>query len=222
MTIEKSSEAINSEIEATLIIDNVDDAKALVLFAHGAGADKSSDFMAQVTQLLNDAAINVIRFNFNYMDKRLVDGKRYPPDRMPKMLACFSKVIAETDSSLPLFLVGKSMGSRVAATLIEEAFDKVKGVVCIGYPFHPPKKPDKLRLEPLQKNKKPVLILQGDRDALGNQEEVNQYQLSQLCQVEFFADGDHNLKPRVRSGFTHKEHLDRAVLSIRKFIDEHA
>lgn len=206
----------------SVLIDNVEHATALVVFAHGAGADKSSEFMEQVAQLLNQASINVIRFNFDYMDKRLVDGKRYPPDRMPKLRECFLKTISEIDSALPLFLIGKSMGGRVAATLVEESLEKVKGVVCMGYPFHPQNKPEKLRLEPLQNNQKPVLVLQGDRDALGNKQEIAQYQMSKLCHIEFFDDGDHNLKPRVKSGFTHHQHLERAALSIRKFIDEHA
>ena len=139
----------------------------LVIFAHGAGADKSHEFMEQVSRYLNDHGINVIRFNFSYMDVRLAEGNRRPPDRMPKLLECFETVIKELDTDLPVFLAGKSMGGRVAATLARDKTLNVLGVMCLGYPFHPQKKPEKIRLEPLQQTQKPILILQGTRDALG-------------------------------------------------------
>ena len=90
----------------------------------------------------------------------------------------------------------------------------------MGYPFHPTKKPDKLRLEPLQNTQKPVLILQGDRDTLGSQVEIEQYDISPLCQTVFLPDGDHSLKPRVKSGYTHQQHIETAVSAIVKFIQE--
>jgi len=93
----------------------VDNAKALVIFAHGAGADKSHDFMETVSQGLNLQQISVLRFNFNYMDERIEKDNRRPPDRMPKLLNCFENILAEVDKSLPIFLAGKSMGGRVAA-----------------------------------------------------------------------------------------------------------
>ncbi len=199
----------------------VEHAKALCIFAHGAGADKSSDFMEKFTFMLNEQHISVLRFNFNYMDKRLLDGKRYPPEKMDKLLACFEQVIAGITSTLPIYLMGKSMGGRVAATLAEQTLEHIKGVICLGYPFHPQKKPENLRLTPLQNTKLPILIVQGERDALGNKEEIASYQLSALCRVSFLPDGDHDLKPRVKSGFTHQQHLTTAITQIVKFIDEH-
>jgi len=112
------------------------------------------------------------------------------------------------------------MGGRVAATLAKNEQTNVKGVVCLGYPFHPTKKPEKLRLEPLQETKKPILILQGDRDSLGNKMEIENYQLSSLCRVKYFEDGDHDLKPRVKSGFTQQLHIEQAVNAISRFIDD--
>lgn len=201
---------------------------AQVVFAHGAGADMHHEFMEQVSGLLNKAQINVLRFNFPYMDKRIELGKRYPPDRMPKLIDCYKRVVNEltrvTDeqAQLPLFIGGKSMGSRVAATISsdDEVAKVIKGVFCIGYPFHPTKKPEKLRLEPLQETKKPVLILQGDRDTLGSQVEIEEYDVSALCRYVFLPDGDHSLKPRVKSGYTHQQHIETAVNAIVKFIQE--
>lgn len=215
-------------ITASVIENKVEKPIAQVIFAHGAGADMHHEFMAQVSGLLNKENINVLRFNFSYMDKRIALGKRYPPDRMPKLIDCYKHVIEQlslmnnNQTSLPLFIGGKSMGSRVAATIAEDddIAKQIKGVFCIGYPFHPAKKPEKLRLEPLQNTLKSVLILQGDRDTLGSQVEIAEYDLSPLCHTIFLPDGDHSLKPRVKSGYTHQQHIETAVNAIVKFIKE--
>ncbi len=205
------------------IINNVETPIAQIVFAHGAGADMHHDFMEQVTSLLNQANINVLRFNFPYMDRRIDTGKRYPPDRMPKLIDCYKLIITElagSDLSLPLVIGGKSMGGRVAATLAgdDDISSFIQGVFCLGYPFHPAKKIEKLRLAPLQETQKPILIVQGERDSLGSQPEIAGYDVSDFCQYAFLADGDHSLKPRVKSGFTHLQHLQSAVEHIVTFI----
>lgn len=210
------------------ITNNVENPIAQVIFAHGAGADMHHEFMTQITALLNQSNINVLRFNFPYMDKRAETGKRYPPDRMPKLIDCYKTVIADfqknnnVSSHLPLYIGGKSMGSRVAATLAgdNEVVGFIQGVFCLGYPFHPAKKPEKLRLEPLQQTQKPVLIVQGDRDTLGSEIEIADYDVANLCQYTFLADGDHSLKPRVKSGFTHQQHMKSAAQAIVTFVQD--
>lgn len=202
------------------IKDFVDDPKAIFVFAHGAGANMHHTYMNNISMLLNDNRINVLRFNFPYMDKRALDGKRYPPNRMPQLVECFYEILTELDTPLPIFIGGKSMGGRVAATVARNEQISAKGVVCIGYPFHPQKQPEKLRLEPLQQTKKPVLILQGERDALGSETEISNYQLSTFCQLKFFEDGDHDLKPRIKSGFTQQQHIEHAITRIVSFIDD--
>ena len=209
------------ELPISTIENTVENPKAFVIFAHGAGADKSHEFMDNVASLLNVQDVNVLRFNFSYMDVRLAEGNRRPPDRMPKLLQCFETVIEELNTDLPVFLAGKSMGGRVAATLGRNETLNVLGIMCLGYPFHPQKKPEKLRLEPLQKTQKPILILQGTRDALGNEEEISGYEFSDKCHCVFFTDGDHNLKPRVKSGFTHSQHIQESVIEMVRFIHEH-
>jgi uncharacterized protein len=210
-------------------LNAVDNAIAQVIFSHGAGADMNHEFMVEMTRLLNLESITVLRFNFPFMDKRIEMGKRYPPDRMPKLLECYQSIIDEfikenTSPELPLFIGGKSMGSRVASTLATESDNssKISGVFCLGYPFHPTKKPEKLRLAPLLASKKPVLIVQGDRDSLGNKEEIISYNLPAHCQSLFLADGDHSLKPRVKSGMTYQGHLLKASAAIAAFIKEHS
>lgn len=189
---------------------------ATIMFAHGAGADMNSDFIAEFTALLINRHINVIRFNFPYMQQRLMDGKRRPPNKMPVLCESYLQRIKQFKSPLPLFIGGKSMGSRVAAMVANE--QKVNAVFCLGYPFHPQKQPDKLRLEPLQKTQKPVLIVQGDRDLLGNKEEIKHYALPANIQMEFLPDGDHDLKPRVKSGHNHRQHKIAAADLVLNFI----
>ncbi|MDO6426812.1 hypothetical protein Q4489_07295 [Thalassotalea sp. 1_MG-2023] len=196
------------------------------LFAHGAGADMNSTFMENMTTALNKRNISVTRFNFHYMDKRLSDGKKYPPDRMPKLLERFAEAISTLHITAPLFLLGKSMGSRVAATLTNELIEnpkgnpEIRGVICLGYPFHPINKIEQLRLEPLINNHYSILILQGDRDKLGNKEEVLSYELPENITTIFLPDGDHDLKPRVKSGYTHEQNLQSAVDHIERFVYE--
>lgn len=220
--------------DISLLSSVVANAKAQIVLAHGAGANMSHEFMNEISLLLNQSGINVLRFNFPFMDKRALTGKKYPPDRMPKLLACYKAVVEyavnkNTNEELPLFIGGKSMGSRVAATLIASLdilnpndFKNIVGVFCLGYPFHPAKKEDKLRLEPLVDANKNVLIVQGERDTLGNQIEVIGYQLPEHCHCVFLPDGDHSLKPRVRSGFTYKAHMKKASDEIVNFIDNTA
>jgi len=87
----------------------------------------------------------------------------------------------------------------------------VVGGVCLGYPFHPPGKPDQLRTEHLQCLDVPLLVLQGERDTFGRQEEVNGYALSPNLTVTWITDGDHSLKPRKRSGRTLDQNLAMAL-----------
>lgn len=208
----------------SITLDTTEGATALIIFAHGAGADMNSQYLMDMTHYFNAHQCNVLRFNFPYMDKRLIDGKRRPPDRMPALIECFEEILEKANKDLPIFIGGKSMGGRVAATLAanKDAMQlaNVKGVLCLGYPFHPAKKQDKLRLTPLQETCLPVLILQGERDALGNKSEIAGYDVSSLCQINYFADGDHDLKPRVKSGYTLIDHQKRAADKIKVFIDE--
>ncbi|WP_212744440.1 alpha/beta family hydrolase [Thalassotalea litorea] len=189
---------------------------ATLIFAHGAGADKDSEFIRNVIRLLTQGGVHVLSFNFPYMQQRKIDGKRRPPNRMPALQQCFESVIDAYRGETPLFVGGKSMGSRVAMTLIEH--EKIQGGYCFGYPFHPQKKPEKLRLEPLQQQTQPVLILQGQRDALGNEQEIESYGLGDNIKVVFYGDGDHDLKPRVKSGFRHQQHIEQSCEDLLMFI----
>lgn len=176
-----------------------------------------SEFMADVSVKLADQGLEVIRFEFPYMQKRRLDGKKRPPDRAPVLLSYFEEMISEhADSSVPLFLAGKSMGGRMATMLAEN--ESVSAVFVFGYPFHPPGKPENLRVEHLKEVSTPVHIFQGSRDAMGNSDEVKTYDLSENVQVHWLEDGNHDLKPRKSSGLTQEEHLSTAVRLIGEWI----
>lgn len=114
------------------------------------------------------------------------------------------------------------MGGRVASMIADELFDarRIAGLLCVGYPFHPIGKPEKLRTEHLKHLRTPTLICQGTRDQFGSKDEVSGYDLSPAIQVRWFEDGDHDLKPRKRvSGLTHADHITSMGLAVSAWVD---
>ncbi|EGR3414267.1 alpha/beta fold hydrolase [Vibrio parahaemolyticus] len=189
----------------------------LFVFAHGAGAGMEHDFMTAVAKGLVEQGIRVVRFNFPYMVKRSEDGKKRPPDRAPKLLEAYSEVIAHFASS-PVVIGGKSMGGRMASLLAEH--ELVAGIACLGFPFHPPGKPEKFKGDHLASIDKPTLILQGERDTFGKREEFDEFVFSQQVKVSFLPDGDHSFKPRKSSGHTEAGNIALAVEQLSAFINE--
>ena len=108
------------------------------------------------------------------------------------------------------------MGGRIA-TMVADSLG-VAGVVCLGYPFHPPGKPEKTRTGHLADLASRTLILQGTRDALGNTDDVASYELSSSIEVLWIEDGDHSLKPRKSSGRTLEQNLGEAIDGIARFM----
>ena len=109
-----------------------------------------------------------------------------------------------------LIIGGKSMGGRVASMVGDELYasGKIAGLLCLGYPFHPPEKPDQLRTAHLADLKVPTLIVQGTRDPFGTMDEVSSYSLSKMIEILWLEDGDHDLKPRKSvSGYSAADHL---------------
>ncbi|MEZ9411503.1 alpha/beta fold hydrolase [Vibrio lentus] len=201
---------------SNIIIDGEDN-PATFVFAHGAGAGMDHEFMQSVAKGLAFKGIRVIRFNFPYMIKRAEDGKRRPPDRAPKLLDAYQEIIEQVDAD-KLVIGGKSMGGRMASHLSE--VDKVAAMACLGFPFHPPGKPEKYKGEHLAELAKPCLILQGERDTFGKREEFADFDLSDSIRVEFIPDGDHSFKPRKRSGYTEQQNIALTVEKLSAFIKE--
>ncbi|GGY32936.1 alpha/beta hydrolase [Bacterioplanes sanyensis] len=201
----------------TPFIDGPEDGP-LLLLAHGAGADSASDFMQQMAVLLAEQGIRVWRFDFPYMHKRQQDGKKRPPDRADKLLQAYREQVMQVDQ--PCVVGGKSMGGRIASILAqtEDVTPQVRGCVCLGYPFHPAGRPERLRTEHLQSLQLPQLIVQGERDAMGSVDEVPQYSLDERLLLRWLADGNHDLKPRKASGHTHEQHMQQAAHWVADFV----
>lgn len=209
----------------TFYIDGPQDGP-IFLFAHGAGADCHSNFMSTIALGLAEQGICVLRFNFDYMQQRIETGSRRPPERAPKLIQQFEDKIKQISAKDKRSIVigGKSMGGRmaslVASMCLESELPEIKGVACLGFPFHPAGKLDKLRIDHFPLIKQKQLIIQGTRDKLGNIDEVKSYQLPEEIEWLWLEDGDHDLKPRVKSGFTHEQHLQQAIQRLASFIKE--
>jgi predicted alpha/beta-hydrolase family hydrolase len=194
----------------SFLIDGPEDASATLMLAHGAGAPMDSASMTAAAKALAAEGIRVVRFEFAYMAGRR-EGLRKPPPKAEKVMP---EYLAAVEALGPvrgrLFIGGKSMGGRVASMVADELFaaGRIAGLVCLGYPFHPPGKPEQLRTAHLEGLKTPALIVQGTRDEFGTRDEVAGYTLSLGIELLWLEDGDHDLKPRKSvSGFSAADHL---------------
>ncbi|MEP1199513.1 alpha/beta fold hydrolase [Tateyamaria sp.] len=197
-------------------------AKATVLLAHGAGAPMDSPAMTAISQALAAQDLRIVRFEFAYMANRRTEGSKRPPPRADRLNHEYLTAIDALQIDGPVIIGGKSMGGRVASMIADELFnaDRIAGLLCVGYPFHPIGKPEKLRTEHLRGLQTPTLICQGTRDPFGSTDEVAAYDLSSAIQMSWFEDGDHDLKPRKRvSGFTHADHLKSMAATVAVWAD---
>ena len=202
-----------------LLIDGPADARCHLIFAHGAGQGADSPFMGTVTQSLAVAGLRVVRFSFPYMVRSETEERRRPPDREPILIETWLRVIAEQRAAHGagerLLIGGKSMGGRIASLIADEA--GVDGVVCLGYPFHPPGRPERTRVAHLCGLRTPTLICQGERDPFGSREEISGYALSPSIEIVWIADGEHSFKPRRASGLTLEQNLRVAAGAVASF-----
>lgn len=204
-----------NESDIQFLFDGPDDAEMVFIFAHGAGAPMDSPFMDRVAAGLAEAGTLVARFEFPYMSLRR-QGRRKGPDRTDVLLRTWRQAIDSIGNGRPLFIGGKSLGGRMATMVADP--ERVAGVMCFGYPFHPPGHPERLRTQHLQDISLPVLILQGERDPFGTPTEVADYPLSAAVDVRWIPDGDHSLKPRKKSGNTLDGNLALAIREALQFL----
>lgn len=195
-----------------------------LILAHGAGAMMDSPFMNTIAEGVAAKGIRVWRFEFPYMCERRESGKKRPPNTQKVLLESWRDAVRQVSEKLQamgsgealILIGGKSMGGRMASLLADEI--KPSGLICLGYPFHALGKPEKPRTEHLAEIATPTLILQGTRDPMGSQERVLEYSLSEMIELFWLQDGDHDLKPRVKSGLTHQNHMTLANQRITDFI----
>lgn len=198
------------------LFDGDTNAARIVILAHGAGAAMDSPFMAFFAQGLADHGLRVARFEFPYMAERRNSGKKRGPDRPAVLEETWRAAITALGDPSRLIIGGKSMGGRIASLIADEA--GVGGLLCLGYPFHPPGRPETLRTAHLAALKTPTLIVQGSRDSFGTPDEVAGYVLSPAILINWIADGDHSLTPRKRSGRSEKQNWCEGVEMAAAFV----
>ena len=173
---------------------------ATLVLAHGAGAGQTSRFMVNFAEGLSARGIDVLTFNFFYTEQ-----KRKVPDRPDVLEACYRAVIAAARSYAPfegnkVFIGGKSMGGRIASQLAaagDATAAAISGLVLLGYPLHPPGKPEQLRVAHLPDVRVPVLVVQGERDPFGSPDELRPHFAKAAAPVTLRAieRGNHSLAP---------------------------
>jgi len=185
-----------------------DPTRPCFILAHGAGAGQHHPFIVQTSTALAARGINVLTFDFLYMHRG-----RGGPDRPPVLEATWRAAIRSAAQlgwgSTRLVIGGKSMGGRIASMVVagQEPHPlpaPVHGLVLLGYPLHPPGRPDKPRVEHLPRLTTPTLIVQGERDDFGSPAEVREAFKHSPAHVDWLevTDGDHSFKIRRSSGRT--------------------
>ena len=193
---------------------------ATLILAHGAGAPQSSAFMVDFARGMARRGCHAVTFNFPYTEQ----GRRLP-DRAPTLEACFRDVIAAIRARAdlgtgPLVIGGKSMGGRIASHLAAQGLADLAGLVALGYPLHPPSRPEQLRALHLARIRQPMLIVQGSRDAFGTPEELRPAlaPLGATATLQVVEGGDHSFKVPKRGPITQEEVFERVQDEIARWI----
>lgn len=204
-----------------LTVYSSDRAQAGLILAHGAGGGQRSRFMVEAGRALAARGITTATFDFPYMA-----AGRGVPDKAPVLEASWRKAIETARShnalkSLPLFIGGKSMGGRMASHVASQGVDGLAGLVFLGYPLHPPGRPEQRRDAHLPAIKEPMLFVQGTRDQFGTADEIRALlpRLNPGARLYEVADGDHSFKVRVKiAGRAQQDVIDGIFDEAARFI----
>lgn len=178
-----------------------------------------SPFMEAAAQGLAARGWRVIRFEFPYMARRREDGRKRPPQSAEALERSWCAVVQDWGPER-LVIGGKSLGGRIASRIADDT--GVAGLLVLGYPFHPPGRPDRTRIEHLRGLSTPALFVQGARDPFGSREEVADYSLSPAIGLHWAEDGNHDLVPRKRSGRTPESNREEAWDAAAAFLRRRA
>ena len=190
---------------------------ATLILAHGAGAGQHSPFIVRIARALAEERVTVATFDFPYMAAR-----RRAPDKAPVLERAWREAIdaVRVEHSGPLFIGGKSMGGRIASHVAAQGVAGVAGLIFLGYPLHPPGRPQQRRDAHLPSITQPMLFVQGERDDFGTVEEIRELlpRLNDRTVVHPIAGGDHSLKVPARQGITADAVLQDVVGAVVRFI----
>lgn len=199
-----------------ILHDGPESSRHTVLLAHGAGAPMDHPFMETFARGIAAGGHHVARFEFPYMARRRDGGGKKPPDRLPVLLDAWRAAADELGPVESLVVGGKSLGARTASLMADDL--GAAGLVCLGFPFHAPGRPEKVKLHSLPTLETPALIVQGERDPFGRKEEVEGYELSDAIRLHFLCDGDHGFKPRKSSGRTEEQNWREGIDAVLEFL----
>ena len=190
---------------------------ATLVLGHGAGANQQSEFMTGFAIALAGRGLDVVTFNFPFTER----GRKLP-DPQPVLESCFRAVIEQVATlpgfgAQPLFIGGKSLGGRMASHVAAAPdageqgppawWAQLRGLVFLGYPLHPPGRPQQVRVSHLAHVTHPMLFVQGERDAFGTPQELRAFVdvLSAPCTLHAVAHGGHSLDVPKRLGVPQSE-----------------
>jgi predicted alpha/beta-hydrolase family hydrolase len=190
-----------------------------IVLGHGAGAGQLSGFMRMVAGGLAARGIDAMTFNFLYTERG-----RHIPDPKPRLESCYRAVITAALNHRKLkknclVIGGKSMGGRIASQVAAAEGDRIAGLVFLGYPLHPPGRPDKLRAEHLKEIRAPMLFAQGARDTFGTAEEIRAVikQLRLPATLYVIEGGDHSFKVPKSAGVPQPEVYEKVMDEITRW-----
>src|SRR5438105_508382 len=207
--------AVGERGDVSGLLVRPDGARLLYVLAHGAGAGMRHPFLEVVAQRLAERSIATLRYQFPYMEQR---GRRPdPPAVAAATVRAAAAEAARVAPGLTLMAGGKSFGGRMTSTAQAEApLPGVRGLVFLGFPLHPPGRPDDKRAEHLAQVRIPMLFLQGDRDEFAGLKLLTPVvkRLGQLATLHLVKGGDHSFHVLKRSGRTDAEVMGELVGAI--------
>ena len=212
--------ATESSGDVSAVLDRPVDARALLAFAHGAGAGMRHHFMEAVTERLVTAGIAVFRYNFPYIEQG-----RKRPDHTPKLIKTIRSAVAVASGlaeGLPLIAGGKSMGGRLTSHVAAAGdIPGVQGLVFFGFPLHAPGRPGTERAAHLANVGQPMLFLQGPRDSMARMDLIEEVvtPLGEKAQLHVVEGANHGFHVLKRSGRTDDEVLDELSEETVQWID---
>jgi uncharacterized protein len=175
--------------------------RACYLLAHGAGAGMTHPFMQAVAAELAERSIATLRYQFPYMEKRA--GRPDPPGLAHATVRAAAAQALHLAPALPLFAGGKSFGGRMTSQAQAlSPLPGVRGLIFLGFPLHPAKRPSEERAQHLFELRLPMLFLQGARDPLADAERLASVtkQLGGRASLRLLADADHSFHVPARTG----------------------
>lgn len=214
---------INDKLGEVSIKENdVPNAKAILVIAHGSGAGMDHPFMEDLSEAIaRHGTVKIIRFNFPYMEQ----GRKSPGSQKSNIETW--KVIVEHAQKkypkLPLFISGKSYGGRMASHLIaENLVEDIQGIIYFGFPLHAPGKASKERADHLSSIKTPQLFLQGTRDKFADKTLIAEVieKLSNT-KISFVEEAEHSFKVPKKSGKTANDIMKLLSEEVVSWVEDH-